>query len=91
MLIRNADLRWLVHAVRHVQTRSVTESVECQELIHRFDIALEENPQLEAFCMSFSRSQVLLLSWAADEGNCRDVDERLLRGRIMVTLSKEAT
>lgn len=82
LVIKAADLQWLLYAVRNVQTRDASESVRRQDLVTRIGVVLDENPRLVEFALSFSPAELLLLAWSANEGRCRTSDERLIKGRM---------
>jgi hypothetical protein len=80
--ITHVDLQWLVFAVRNVQTRCAGEMAVRTSLISRFDIALENNPTMPEFHLSFTKPEALICLFAANEGRCRTCDEMLTRGRM---------
>lgn len=86
--ITSRDLQWLVFAVRNVQTRNAGEMAVRGELTARFDTALEENPQLPEFVFGLVPLQLRICLWAANEGNCRDCEEMLIRGRMQRTFQE---
>jgi hypothetical protein len=88
--IRFADLRWLTFALQSMQTRNHAEQKLRLSLIARFDDAIVPNPTMPEFALSFTREQMMLCLWAANEGRCRDGDEMLTRGRMQRTFTAAA-
>lgn len=89
--IRNAEMRWLTHALSTfctVGTRTSEEDGIVGEMLKKIFKAIEENPRMAEFAMAFSMQEVQLLAWSAAAGLCRTMEERMIRGRLQERFEK---
>lgn len=84
MSLTKAELRWLVYALRNLQTRDEDEISNCVELTERIQFLLLHG----VLVIELSPEKLCIMRYAIQEGRCRNIDEQLLREQLQDKLTR---